>query len=110
MKTKDIFQGKGAHPKDSWKQVLVVENLQCSMMPRRGKVKTVSMDDINVDYSSILDQAGLLASQQLHLICVFCMLTPVNPFRKTGSGGGARTWWTTGFAIMCDSTSFTGKD
>ena len=44
------------------------------MMPRRGKVKTVSMDDINVDYSSILDQAGLLASQQLHLICFKCFL------------------------------------
>ena len=26
-------------------------------MLSRGKIKTVSMDDINVDYSSILDQA-----------------------------------------------------
>ena len=68
-KTKEIFQRKGVIPKDSWKQISLVENLQYSMMPRRGKVKTVSMDDINVDYSSILDQAGgVIINRQIHLI------------------------------------------
>ena len=92
-KTKEIFQRKGILPKDSWKQISLVENLQYnySMMPRRGKVKTVSMDDINVDYSSILDQAGgviinrqICTSDMFLKVCsvccsVFCMLTPVNP-------------------------------